>query len=160
MSIAIRPIEKKDNLQLAQIIRAVFVEHAAPRVGTAYADASTDHLFELFETPNAALWVAEVEGEVMGCGGLFPTEGLGEDCLELVKFYLSPKGRGKGIGKMLLEKSIHLARSSGYKSIYIESLPHYATAVKMYEKAGFEYIPASLGNSGHTACNIFMLKKL
>ena len=42
MEITIRPIEKKDNLKLAQIIRAVFVEHDAPRVGTVYADASTD----------------------------------------------------------------------------------------------------------------------
>ena len=106
------------------------------------------------------LWTAEFGGEVVGCGGLFPTEGLGDDCLELVKFYLSPKGRGKGIGKILLEKSIDFARSAGYTSIYLESLPLYATAIQMYEKAGFEHLQQPMGSSGHTTCDIWMLKKL
>lgn len=31
--------------------------------------------------------------------------------------------------------------------------------VDMYEKAGFRYLSAPLGNSGHFACNLWMLKE-
>jgi putative acetyltransferase len=30
----------------------------------------------------------------------------------------------------------------------------------MYEKFGFTYLKQSLGNSGHTGCDIWMLKEL
>ena len=42
----IRPIEKKDNAQIAQTIRTVLIELNVPKVGTAYADPHLDYLFE------------------------------------------------------------------------------------------------------------------
>jgi putative acetyltransferase len=48
----------------------------------------------------------------------------------------------------------------GYKSIYIESLPEYAKAVNMYLQTGFKQLNQSLGNSGHSACNLWFLKEI
>ena len=42
----IRPIEKKDNPQVAVIIRSVLVDFGVPKVGTAYADEALDLMFE------------------------------------------------------------------------------------------------------------------
>lgn len=156
----IRTIERSDNEALAKLIRAVFEEHNAPQKGTVYSDPTTDHLFELFETPKSVFWVAEMENEIAGCCGIYPTEGLPPDCAELVKFYLSPKARGKGIGKKLMEKSLRSAQELGYSEIYLESLPEFSKAVSIYEKQGFEMLPHPLGNSGHSTCNIWMRKKL
>jgi len=160
MEITLRPIKKNDNPILAELIRIVFREFKIDKPGTVYTDPTTDHLFELFETPGSAYWIAEENGVMLGGCGVYPTSGLPEGCAELVKFYLSAESRGKGIGKALMEKSFNSARDLGYKQLYLESFPELGTAVGMYEKAGFKYVEGPLGNSGHFACNIWMLKDL
>lgn len=156
----LRYIQQKDNSILAKIIRGVFIEHNAPTEGTVFEDPTTDSLFELFQVKKAVLWVAEWNGEVVGCCGIYPTDNLPEGCVELVKFYLAKAARGKGIGRLLLEKSIAFAKDFGYTEMYIESLPDYAKAVRIYEKLGFVHLEKPLGNSGHSGCNIWMLKTL
>lgn len=58
---------------------------------------------------------------------------------------------------MLMEKSIESAQHFGYNEIYLESFPELTRAIAMYEKAGFKKLAAPLGNSGHFACNVWML---
>jgi putative acetyltransferase len=94
-----------------------------------------------------------------GCG-IYPTPGLTEGCAELVKFYLLAPWRGKGTGRMLMEKCIESARQMGYRQLYLESLPELHKAVSMYIKSGFNHIPHPMGNSGHFGCTIWMLKDL
>jgi len=160
MEITIRKIQESDNQILAKIIRSCFHDFKVSTCGTVYEDPTTDNLYELFTAPKSALFVAEVDGEIAGCCGIFPTEGLPKNCAELVKFYLDKNARGKGLGKLLMEKNIEFAREAGYKSIYIESLPEFSTAVSIYEKQGFRYLEKPLGNSGHSGCNLWMLKDL
>lgn len=142
------------------MIRGVFIEHNAPTEGTVFTDPTTDALFELFQAENSVLWVAENKGEILGCCGIFPTEGLPKNCTELVKFYLPKEARGKGTGRALMEKSIESAREFGYSEIYIESLPDFSKAVKIYRKQGFEQLIQPLGNSGHSGCDLWFLKEL
>src|SRR5678816_3622401 len=120
----IRPVKASDNATLARIIRAVFDEHDAPHEGTVYTDPTTDTLSELFKMQGSVLWVAE-DDQLLGCCGIYPTDGLPPGCVELVKYYLAKEARGKGVGKMLLEKSMESAREIGYTEIYLESLPHF-----------------------------------
>jgi putative acetyltransferase len=44
--------------------------------------------------------------------------------------------------------------------MYLETMPELTIAVPMYEKNGFQYLEAPLGNSGHFGCAIQMLKQL
>ncbi len=156
----IRQVEKKDNLALSEMIKHVFEEHDAPLVGTVYSDASTNYLYDVFQQPKSILWVVEINKNVLGCCGVFPTDGLPDGHAELVKFYLSKDIRGLGIGKKLMEQSIISATELGYKKLYIESFPQFSKAVRIYEKIGFKKINHALGNSGHTACDIWMVKEL
>lgn len=159
-SVTYRKVQRADNEALAGMIRAVFEEHDAPRTGTVYSDPTTDDLSGLFRKPGSVLWVAEVEGIPSGCCGIYPTEGLDRDCAELVKYYLASSQRGKGIGREMMVKCIESARELGYRRLYLESLPHFAKAVGIYEKLGFRTLRKPLGNSGHTTCNIWMLLDL
>jgi putative acetyltransferase len=156
----IRKIKKEDNLLLAKMIRAVFEEHDAPRMGTVYSDPTTDNLYNLFQAGRSVLWVAELDSEIVGCCGIYPTEGLPQKCAELVKFYLHEKSRGQGIGRKLMEKCIESAKEFQYTTIYLESFSQFSKAIVIYEKQGFETLGAPMGNSGHTSCNIWMIKKL
>ena len=67
--IAIRPIQSSDNPELAKIIRNTLAEFGAANPGTVYFDPTTDTLFELFQVPNAAYFVAEADGKILGGGG-------------------------------------------------------------------------------------------
>lgn len=156
----IRQIQESDNEALAAIIRKVFEEHKAPTTGTVYADSATDALYSLFRKEGSLMWVAEMQGEILGCCGIYPTEGLPLGCAELVKLYLDPKARGLGLGKQLFQKSIQWAKTYGYQQLYLESLPQFDAAIFMYEKEGFKSIDHPLGKSGHTSCNIWMLMDL
>jgi putative acetyltransferase len=155
-----RKVKEEDNVPLAVMIRQVFKEHDAPESGTVFSDPTTDDLFALFCHPGSVLWVAEAAGVAIGCCGIYPTEGLDKNCVELVKYYLAASGRGKGTGRKLMETCIHSARELGYQQLYLESMPHFSKAVGIYEKLGFRHLPGPLGNSGHTTCNIWMLLDL
>ncbi|RAV28027.1 GNAT family N-acetyltransferase [Sinomicrobium soli] len=158
----IRKVEKTDNRALAGLIKNVFEEYNAPKEGTVYSDPVTNRLYDLFEKERekSVLWVAEDDGEIAGCCGVYPTEGLPAGCAELVKFYIADRARGKGLGKKFMELNIRSAIRFGYKELYLESLPAFSDAVAWYEKLGFRKLDNRLGNSGHPSCNIWMLKKL
>jgi putative acetyltransferase len=155
-----REVKKEDNLSLARMIRKVFREHDAPESGTVFSDPTTDDLFGLFQKEGSVLWVAELDGTAAGCCGIYPTEGLEDHCAELVKYYLARSARGQGTGRKLMEKCISSARELGYRQLYLESMPHFSKAVRIYEKLGFRQLGQPLGNSGHTTCNIWMLLDL
>ncbi|MBK9581071.1 MAG: GNAT family N-acetyltransferase [Saprospiraceae bacterium] len=76
-----------------------------------------------------------------------------------MKFYITEKSRGKGIGKLLMKKSIESAKEMGYSAIYLESLPDFSKAISIYEKQGFRHLDLPMGASGHTSCNIWMVKE-
>lgn len=158
--ILIRNIQQSDNPYLAVIIRKALEEFKANKPGTVYFDESTDHLSELFNAGQGIYNVALVNGEVAGGAGIFHTDGLDDETCELVKMYLSPVARGKGIAKMLMNKCLEAATEKGYKKIYIETMPELKTAIPMYETFGFTYLNGPLGNSGHNGCDVWMIKDL
>jgi putative acetyltransferase len=155
-----REVRKEDNVLLARMIRQVFKEHKAPESGTVFSDPTTDDLYGLFRHKSSVLWVAESDGTPVGCCGIYPTEGLEDNCAELVKYYLAAAERGRGTGRQLMEKCIQSARELSFHKLYLESMPHFSKAVGIYEKLGFRNLPGPLGNSGHTSCNIWMLLDL
>lgn len=158
--VIITTIQATDDSALASMIRGVFDEYKAPTEGTVYVDPTTDHLSKVFYAKGSVLFVAKVEDRVVGSCGLYPTEGLPEGHVELVKFYISKEARGRGVGRLFIEKCYEQAEKFGYTHIYLESLPAFGKAISIYEKQGFEQLSAPLGNSGHTGCDIWMLKKI
>jgi putative acetyltransferase len=158
--IIIRQIELRDNEALAKVIRTALAEFGANKPGTVYFDPTTDHLFELFQVPGAVYFIAEQAGNLLGGGGIYPTNGLPDKTCELVKLYLDAAARGTGLGKQLLLKAMAWAKENGYNQVYLESMPELAKAVSIYENVGFTRINQPLGNSGHDGCDIWMTKKL
>lgn len=156
----IRTIREDDNKALATIIRNTLAEFKANKPGTVYYDDTTDHLSEIFKAGNSIYFVAEQQGEILGGSGIYPTANLPAATCELVKFYLSANARGKGVGKLLLQKCIKAAKEMGYTKMYLETMPELTIAIPMYEKFGFTYLPAAQGSSGHTGCDVWMIKNL
>ncbi len=158
--ISIRPIKRLDNPYLAVIIRQALAEFGANKPGTVYYDSTTDNLFELFDHKKSMYFVAEEKGNILGGGGIYPTQGLPTGTCELVKMYLSPEARSKGIGRKIMNQCFAFAKKVGYHQIYLETMPELAQAVCVYKRLGFHQLAAPLGNSGHFDCNIWMLKAI
>ena len=157
-SIEIRRMEKSDNAAVAKIVKDTLAEFGANHLGTVYYDPTTDHLFEVFQQPLSFYFVAILDGVLLGGGGIFPTDGLPEGTCELVKMYLLPTARGKGLGKLIIEKCLQKAQENGFTKIYLETMPELEHAMKVYEKFGFQYLNGPMGNSGHFGCEKWMLK--
>lgn len=156
----IRKLMREDNTAIAGIIRSVLREFNANKPGTVYFDPTTDDLATLFETDNTAYFIAEINGSIAGGAGIFPTHNLPPGCCELVKLYLIPEARGKGIAKALIKHCINEAEKLGFTTMYLETMPELSTAVGLYEQLGFHYLDGPLGNSGHFGCDIWMMKWL
>jgi putative acetyltransferase len=160
MSITIREIQEEDNAELASVIRKALEEFKANKPGTVYYDESTDHLSDLFLAENSIYFVAVREGKLLGGAGLYPTEGLDHDTIELVKMYLRPEARGQGLGRTLILKCIEYAKDLGYKRIYLETMSELDKAIAAYEKLGFVLLKSPMGNSGHHSCELWMVKEI
>ena len=158
--ILIRNIQPQDNAALSKIVKGTLAEFGANHPGTVYYDITTDSLFEVFQKEKSVYNVVELNGEIVGGGGIYPTDGLPGDTCELVKMYLLPQARGLGLGKIMIEKCIEQAKEKGFSKIYLETMPELKQALSVYAKFGFEYLEGPMGNSGHTGCSLWMLKEL
>jgi putative acetyltransferase len=159
-NIYIRPIRETDNEAIAAIIRNILTEFGANKPGTVYFDPTTDRLCQLFSAPDSAYFIAEADGRIVGGSGVFPTSGLPAGYCELVKLYLLPEMRGKGLGLRLMEVCFQKAVDFGFTRMYLETMPELRTAIGLYEKAGFTYLSGPLGASGHYGCDLWMIKEL
>ena len=158
--IVYRKIELKDNSEIASIIRTALEEYDEAKPGTVYTDPTTDHLFELFSAPESAYFIAELHGELLGGCGVFPTLNLPNGYAELVKIYLKKEYRSLGIGRELMKRSQDFSKESGYTHLYLESFPSLKEAILLYQKMDFKKISKPLGDSGHFACDVWMVKEL
>jgi putative acetyltransferase len=159
-TVIIRKIEPKDNAAIAAIIRNVFDELDAPKVGTAYADPTLDTLFEVYQEPKSVYYVVEKDGKIIGGCGIAPLENGDAKTCELQKMYFAPQARGLGLGAQMITKCLDTAKDLGYSQCYLETLTDMKAAQKLYTKSGFTYLDSPLGCTGHSSCPVWMLKKL
>jgi putative acetyltransferase len=156
----IRPIEKRDEAILAAVVRKVMVEYNGDPKTTILGDPTLDTMYSNYQEQGASYYIAELAGKLVGGAGVRKLDGGEPGICELQRMFLLPEARGLGIGKTLMDKCLADAKKFGYKSVYIETLPHMDEARKLYEKSGFHYIENRMGNTGHVGCGIFMIKSM
>ncbi len=156
----IRPIELKDNQQLALAIRTVLIEMGVPKIGTAYEDKELDEMYESYNTQRSQYFIIEKGGVIFGGAGIAPLKEGAPNVCELQKMYFLPDARGIGKGKEMIFKCLTFAKEQKFDLCYIETMPNMLDAQSLYKKVGFEYIEHSMGNTGHSSCPVWMTKSL
>ena len=156
----IRPINESDNKHIAVILRQVLIEMDIPRKGSAFEDPEIDKMYESYQSNRSIYFVVEENNNILGGAGINPLKDGDSDICELQKMYFHKSIRGKGIGNKIIELCLNFAVESNFKKCYIETMPNMVNAQKLYLRKGFNYINNPLGNTGHTACPIWMLKNL
>ena len=129
-------------------------------MGTAYADKALDEMTTTYNKDNAAYFVVEDQGKIIGGAGIAPLENYKGPICELQKMYFLPEARGKGLGMKMMEVCLEKAKSFGFEKCYLETFPYMKDATKLYAKSGFEPLEGPLGDTGHYSCNVWMLKSL
>ena len=156
----IRPINESDNKHISVILREVLIEMDIPRIGSAYEDPEINNMYESYQSKRSIYFVVEENNKILGGAGINQLKNGDVNICELQKMYFHKSIRGRGIGDKMIELCLNFAVKSNYKKCYIETMPNMVDAQKLYIKKGFEYIDNPLGNTGHKACPIWMLKNL
>ena len=158
--ITIRPIRLNDNEQLEKVIRTAMTEFNADPLTTIIGDPKLRTMYQNFQKSNAAYFIVDVSGKIMGGCGVAALDGSDENICELQRMFLAREVRGNGIGKKLLELCVETAKKYNYTKMYLETLSDMHAAIRLYRSSGFVMQPNPAGNTGHSGCNIYMLLDL
>lgn len=97
--------------------------------------------FRRFEPQHDRVWVA-MEGE-RPVGALTiegPRPEAGEEAARLRFFILDPSLRGRGLGRAMMRQAMQFCRESGYRRVYLTTLPRLDAALHLYREFGFTLV--------------------
>jgi GNAT superfamily N-acetyltransferase len=93
-----------------------------------------EHLATEYTAPAGVLLLAEENEIFVGCIGLRRfAPGVGE----IKRLYVSPAGRGDGVGRFLVEGVLVVAEQLGYTRLVLDTLPSMKDAQRLYASLGF-----------------------
>src|SRR5215218_9177427 len=134
-------IQATDEKSLARA-RQLFLEYNAT-IGVDLEFQGFDHelatLPGRYAPPSGRLLLALRGEEPIGCVAL---RGLESGVCELKRLYVRPAFHDRGIGRLLVERTILEARAAGYHTMRLDTLPAMERARALYEAIGFRQIPA------------------
>lgn len=106
--------------------------------------------------PNVLFMVARDEsGGALGCGAMV----LHEDYGEIKRMYVSPRGRGRGLGGRLLAELEREAVTRGCELARLETGPYQPEALRLYVAAGYQR-RGPFGDYQEDHLSVFMEKRL
>lgn len=114
-------------------------------------DDEIEHLEKKYGLPEGRLYIVYVDDKPAGCVAL---RKLSEENCELKRLYVRPEFRGNRLSYNLVQKVIDDAKSIGYKSMLLDTLPFLKSAIHLYKKLGFYEIEAY--NDSPVETTIFM----
>jgi putative acetyltransferase len=83
--------------------------------------------------PGVSFFVARLDGEPAGCGGVAFADGLAE----VKRMYVRPSMRGRGVAQALVRRIEDEARARGATRLVLETGDAQAAALRFYARAGF-----------------------
>ncbi len=107
----------------------------------------------VFLDKGGRIFIAQRDGEAVGCCAMVPTD----DGVEVCKMTVTPAARGLGLARRLLD-ACEAARQAASDRLYLETNSALKRAIALYESAGFVHLPPR--PTPYVRANVFMEKRL
>ena len=128
----IRPAQKGDEHAIMELIHGLALYEKAPEQVVNTAEDLGVHLFD--EKICEAI-VAEKDNQIVGFALYYTNYSTWKGkCLYLEDFYVLPELRGEGIGSLLFDKVVEIARNRGVKRMDWQVLEWNEPALNFYNK--------------------------
>jgi putative acetyltransferase len=108
----------------------------------------------VFLAPGGRIFIAERDGEALGCCALIRLE----DGFEVSKMTVTPAARGSGLARRLLKACEDAARAAGAARLYLETNSALKPAIALYQSFGFAHLPPR--PTPYARADVFMEKRL
>ena len=92
----------------------------------------------VYRPPHGRLLLAFEANEASGCVALRPQK---DGFCEMKRLFVRSNFRGQGFGIMLAKRIIEEARTIGYRTMKLDTLPRMKAAMRLYEILGFNRCP-------------------
>lgn len=99
-----------------------------------YVAQTLAHFAQPYDPAQERIWLAEVQGQLVGCIGIIRHSA---EQAQLRWFLVAPALRGKGLGRRLLQETVHFAQDAGYASLFLETVDELPAAAHLYRLVGF-----------------------
>jgi len=100
------------------------------------ADYAADH-----DPAREAAWIAERAGRRVGCVFCVRSrEATDDETAQLRILLVTPEGRGLGLGRELVDRTIAFARAAGYRRLVLWTNEPLAAARRIYLERGFRLV--------------------
>jgi RimJ/RimL family protein N-acetyltransferase len=137
----VRRAEPGDAAELVKLAEAVAGEEGRWILATEGWRSVSDerrYLRSVLRHPDAAVFVAEADGRVVGRLSLSRDPHPASRHVADVGLMVDAAHRGRGIGKRLLEEAVVWSRRSGITKLELHVFPWNEAALGLYESFGFE----------------------
>ena len=102
----------------------------------------------MYSSPNGAIILCNTENKYIACVAV---RKIDEQIAELKRMFVRKDYQRQGIGKVLLNNVIGLAKSYGYNYIRLDTLSYMTPAINLYKQNGFYEIEPYYHNPNQTA---------
>lgn len=105
----------------------------------------------IFAPPRGALLTVQDGETPVGCVGVRSGHDGRRPYAEIKRLYVSPAGRGRGLGRALLRAAIAAAKDMGHDLVRLDTFETMTEARALYAAEGFRTIDAYHGGGGPEA---------
>jgi putative acetyltransferase len=138
--LVLRSATNEDREGLKNLVFGVLREFGL-EPDTSTTDADLDDIEGGYIRRGGMFEVIEQDGRLpVGSVGIYPLDA--QNC-ELRKMYLAASMRGRGLGKLLLERALNFAREAGFRSVMLETASVLKDAIALYERYGFRPVESA-----------------
>ncbi len=138
-SIRIKAARSCDDLAAAANLFTAYAKSLGFDLGFQDFSTEVNSLPGKYGPPKGDILLAhDSDDKIIGCVALRPLQFPG--CCEMKRLYVTPVGRGSGIGEKLVDAILDLASHSGYREMRLDTLSSMQKAIQLYEKRGFKQI--------------------
>lgn len=139
--LTLTPLSRPDDVE---VVRQLFVDYQADLGIDLCFQGFAEELSGLpgdYASPQGALLIARVDDQPAGCVALRPLVHSDHlNACEMKRLFVRKAYRGFGLGRMLVDEVISLARAAGYSTMLLDTLSDMEAARALYQEAGFHEV--------------------